>query len=170
MEMPGQLSVEINKADASSLLSGLSEGYPHFIQQFAYSAFETDKDDDISVEDVVEGAFAENGALSQLGNKYFSEMYHSKISSDQYRAVLDTMAEHGDKWVSRKTIISESSLASTTVNNALAALKTRGIILADESRRNRGFYRLPTRSFATWIKAIKSVETKTGKTVSPTEE
>jgi Fe2+ or Zn2+ uptake regulation protein len=112
----------------------------------------------------VHGAYSENGALSQLGNKYFSEMYHSKIASDQYRAVLDTMASnHGDKWVSRKTIIEESRLSNTTVTNALTALKARGIILSDESRKNRGFYRLPTRSFAAWINALKSVEQQTGK-------
>lgn len=156
--------------DAASMLSGLSEGYPHFIQQFAYSAFDSDTNNIIEVDDVVLGAFAENGALAQLGNKYFSEMYHSKIASDHYRAVLDTMADHADKWVSRKTIISESGLPGTTVNNALAALKTRGIIIADDSRKGRGFYRLPTRSFAAWIKAIKSVEKQAGKTVSATEE
>ena len=151
--------------EAYNLLSGLSEGYPHFIQQFAYSAFETDSDYRIDAHDVIEGAFAENGALSQLGNKYFSEMYHSKIASDQYRTVLNTMAGHSDKWVSRKDLINESKLPSTTVNNALSALKTREIIIADESRKGRGFYRLPTKSFATWINAIKSVEEETGKPI-----
>ncbi|MDP9590623.1 UNVERIFIED_ORG: hypothetical protein J2W19_003187 [Shinella zoogloeoides] len=154
---------------ASKLLGGLSEGYPHFIQQFAYSAFDTDTDDIISPQDVVTGAFAENGALAQLGNKYFSEMYHSKIASDHYREVLHTMAEHSDQWVSRKIIIAESGLPSTTVNNALAALKTRGIILADESRKGRGFYRLPTRSFAAWINAIQSVEKESGISISASE-
>ncbi|MBN8242929.1 ATP-binding protein [Nitratireductor aquimarinus] len=143
--------------EAVSLLSSLSEGYPHFIQQFAYSAFEHDSDNVIGREDVIEGAYSENGALSQLGDKYFSNMYHSKIASNDYRRVLDTMAAHGDNWVTRKEIISESGLSGHTVTNALNALKGREIIVSDESRKNRGYYRLPTRSFATWINAIKSV-------------
>lgn len=144
-------------SEAMKLLTNLSEGYPHFIQQFAYSAFASDKDGTIDVEDVLDGAYRENGALSQLGDKYFSSMYHSRIASDDYRAVLHTMAAHSDRWVSRKDIISESSLPSSTVTNALNALKAREIIQSDESRKGRGFYRLPTKSFAAWINAVRSI-------------
>lgn len=145
-------------SQAKTMLSSLSEGYPHFIQQFAYCAFETDQNLEIDVPDVIDGAYAENGALSQLGDKYFSAMYHTRIASDDYRKVLDTMADHGDAWVARKEIIKESRLAGTTVTNALNALKARDIIIADESRKGRGFYRLPTRSFAAWINATKSIQ------------
>lgn len=148
--------------EALELLATLSEGYPHFIQQFSYSAFDVDSDDVIDAQDVIKGAFAENGALSQLGDKYFSEMYHTKIASNDYREVLHTMARHADGWVSRKVIIQESRLASATVTNALNALKARNIIVADDSRKGRGFYRLPTRSFAAWINAIQSISEKTG--------
>jgi hypothetical protein len=144
--------------EALELLSSLSEGYPHFIQQFSYSAFEADSDDKINVADVMHGAFGENGALSQLGDKYFSSMYHSKIASDDYRVILHTMATHADNWISRKDIIQQSGLPGTTVTNALNALKAREIILSDESRKGRGFYRLPTRSFAAWINAVKSLQ------------
>jgi hypothetical protein len=151
--------------DALALLAEMSEGYPHFIQQFAYSAFEADVDLAITVEDVLTGAFGENGAISQLGDKYFSEMYHSKIASDDYRKVLHTMAAHGDRWVARKQLITESGLSKSTVTNALNALKAREIILSDESRKGRGLYRLPTRSFAAWLNAIKSVHERTGFTL-----
>lgn len=151
--------------DALRMIAELSEGYPHFIQQFAYSAFEADEDNNIETADVSAGAFEENGALSQLGQKYFSEMYNSKIASDNYRVVLDTMAKHGDKWVSRKTIIMESALAHTIVTNALNALKARNIIFADDSRKGQGYYRLPTRSFAAWINAIKSVGAQRGESL-----
>jgi hypothetical protein len=149
--------------DALALIASLSEGYPHFLQQFAYSAFEACSTDRISFEDVLKGAFGENGALSQLGAKYFNEMYHAKIASNDYRKVLNTMAEHGDDWVSRKEIIAESKLGNTTVTNALTALKARNIIVSDESRKNRGFYKLPTKSFAVWIKAVSSLKEQTGR-------
>ncbi len=135
------------------MLSVLSEGYPHFLQQFCYNAFEFDSDNSIDIEDVNNGAHAEDGALDQLGVKFFSEMYVDKIWSDDYREVLNFMAEHGDDWVTRKAIISGTDVSESTVTNALSALKGRNIILSDDAK--KGHYRLPTRSFATWIVAKK---------------
>jgi hypothetical protein len=108
---------------------------------------------------VTRGAYKENGALTQLGNKYFNEMYHARISSEDYRRVLDAMAAHGDSWIARQTIIRECGVSETNVTNALSALKQRKIIVSDESR--RGFYRLPTKSFAAWINAIRATKAKT---------
>jgi len=144
--------------DAVNFLAELSEGYPHFVQQFAYSAFENDNDNIIDEDDVGEGAFDDGGALSQLGDKFFNEMYHARISSEEYRRVLDAMAEHGDKWIPRKKIISESGVTEANVNNALQALKSKSIILQDDKK--RGSYRLPTNSFAAWINAIKAARAK----------
>jgi hypothetical protein len=151
--------------DALAMLADLSEGYPHFIQQFAYSAFEVDLDFKIDVDDVVSGAYGENGAIHQLGRKYFSEAYFSKINSDDYRKLLNVMADHGDAWVTRRQLIHESKLKETTINNALTALKQKAIIIVDESR--QGYYRLPTRSFAAWINALKSAAAKQSATRSP---
>ena len=144
--------------DALELLAELSEGYPHFVQQFAFSAFAQDTDNLIDDEDVYEGAFKDGGALSQLGDKFFNEMYHARISSEDYRRVLDAMAEHGDEWVARKNIIKESGVSEANVDNALGTLKVKEVILQDETR--RGFYRLPTNSFAAWINANKAARAK----------
>jgi AAA ATPase domain len=130
----------------------LSEGYPHFIQQFSFCAFAEDSDDIIDENDVAKGAYKENGALDQLGRKYFRELYFDKVSSGDYRRVLNVMADHLDSWVSRKEIIRLAAVKETQVSNALNALKSRNIILANEEK--TGEYRLPTRSFAVWIKAI----------------
>lgn len=142
------------------LIADMSEGYPHFVQQFAYSAFEEDKDNEISESDVLLGAHKENGALSQLGAKYFNELYYGRIGSNDYRLVLNAMAEFSDAWIHRKLITKQSGVKETTVNNALNAMKARNIILVDETR--AGYYRLPTKSFAAWINAIKSIEHKAG--------
>lgn len=146
--------------DALDFIADLSEGYPHFVQQFAFDAFEQDDDDEITVEDVSQGAYKEGGALSQLGDKFFAEMYHARIASEEYRRVLDAMAPYGDEWVTRQTIIKESKVSETNVNNALSALKAKNIIIQDETR--RGIYRLPTRSFGAWINAIKATKDKAG--------
>jgi len=142
------------ESNALSLIASLSEGYPHFLQQFSYSAFDQDTDDIISSNDVLAGASSENGAIDQLGTKFFHEMYYSKIWSDDYRKVLDFMASFGDSWVSRKKIMSSCDVTESSINNALAALKKREIILSDDAR--KGYYRLPTRSFATWITIVSN--------------
>ncbi len=138
--------------DACELIASLSEGYPHFVQQFSFSAFQSDVDGSIDLSDVDHGAYSEIGAITQLGAKYFSKMYYSKIYSSEYRKVLDYMATFGDQWISRKDIVTNCGVAATNIDNALVALKGREIILSDDAR--RGYYRLPTRSFATWILAV----------------
>ena len=144
---------------ALKMICELSEGYPHFLQQFAFSAFAEDSDYVVDVEDVARGAFNENGALAQLGVKYFSEMYHARINSEDYRRVLDTMADHGDEWVAKATLIKETpKVTEHNVGNALAALKEKKIILQEEGK--RGLYRLPTKSFAAWINAVKASREK----------
>lgn len=151
---------------AISLLDELSEGYPHFIQQFAFSAFEQDTDNLIDEVDVTEGAFKKDGgALAKLGEKYFSEMYFDRVTSEDYRKALRTMAQHSDSWVERQTIRKESGLSESQLNNALSALKNRKVILSDDTR--RAFYRLPTKSFATWINASVIVQEREGAAGSP---
>lgn len=160
LDEANSINSEIMKIDdtAVEFLAELSEGYPHFLQQFAYCAFDADTDYVIDIDDVGRGAFAENGALSQLGDKFFSQMYNARISSEEYRRVLDAMAEYGDRWISRKTIIAESGVSEANVTNALKALRDKEIIIYDDAR--RGHYRLPTRSFAAWINAVKTAAAK----------
>ena len=140
--------------DAKRLIANLSEGYPHFLQEFAHCSFATDTNNTIDVGDVVKGTFSEHGALNQLGRKYFADIYIDKIGSEDYRRVLIAMADHMDEWVGRQTIISKSGVKESIVNNALSAMRDRKIILLNP--RSRGEYRLPTRSFAVWIKALET--------------
>ncbi len=138
-------------AEAESLIAMYSEGYPHFVQQFAYCAFEADKDREIDRADVLEGAWGEHGAFEQLGTKYFEGLFFDQINSDDYRQVLRFMAERLDEWVSKEEIRKSVSLKETTLSNALQALKKRRIILPKPGQ--QGTYRLPMKSFAAWIKA-----------------
>ena len=146
---------------ALEFLAKLSEGYPHFVQQFSYCAFEHDTNNEIGEDDVRAGALGEGGAISQLGDKFFSEMYHARILSQDYRRVLDAMAKHGQEWVTKKQIIRESGVSEANVTNALQALKGKDVIIQDETR--RGIYKLPTAAFATWINALQASRAKNGK-------
>jgi hypothetical protein len=148
--IPVTISTEVKK-----LIADLSEGYPHFLQEFGYCAFEQDDDYDITSSDVSKSLFGEHGAFVQLGKRYFNHAYFATSSND-YRSVLDVMAEQGDGWVERNQIIATTRLKDSTVDNALRALKGKNIILQDEAIRGR--YRLPTRSFATWIRVRARAE------------
>ena len=150
-------------AQALEWLANLSEGYPHFIQQFGYSAFDVDTDDNIDLNDVFVGAFGENGAFHQLGIKYFKDLYFEQINSEEYREVLRAMAKSVDGWVTKDQIRKETGLRETTLGNAIAALKSRNIILAQEGK--KGVYRLPNKSFALWIGWITVAKAAGGPTL-----
>ncbi len=143
--------------EAARSLAFITEGYPHFVQQFAYCAFDADSDNNIDIDDLSKGAYAENGALKQLGLKYFEKQYFDQIWSDEYRQVLQVMAKHFDHWVTKAEIRKEAlRLKASTLDNALSALKTRGIIAAKKG--TKGTYKLPSRSFAVWIRAYTQTE------------
>jgi len=154
--------------DALKLISQLAEGYPHFLQEFAYKAFEKDMDYRICADDVKDGAFGVNGALNQLGNKYFNELYFTQIGSDEYRRVLQAMARFSDSWVNRTKIKHEIDIKDTTLNNALQALKPRNIIIPNPGQ--QGEFRLPTKSFAAWIKAFYMLDEEPFNSTDPNFE
>ena len=151
-QIKDKTGVEVKmEPQAETFISALSEGYPHFIQQFAYSACESDTDNEITFEDVIAGALGEHGALQQLGLKYFHELYFEKIFSDEYRAVLRFLAQHSSEWSAKENIRKALTIKETTLNNALTTLKKRHIILSQDG--HKGMYKLPTESFAAWIRA-----------------
>lgn len=127
-----------------------SEGYPHFIQQFGYSAFAKDKDDSIDVEDVVSGALGRGGALELIGDRYYRDNFYNKIQAENYRQVLRIMAESLDGWITKREIRAKFKGEDSTLNNALKALRSREIIFSKEG--SPGVYRLQHRGFAWWIK------------------
>ena len=135
---------------AKDQISMLSEGYPHFIQQFAFSAFETNLDGEITNEDVIEGAFKEYGALDSIGTRYYASNFYDQIKSDEYRQVLSIMADNLNSWITKKEIAATFSGSNQTLTNALQALTSRRIILKNASK--RGEYRLQHKGFALWIK------------------
>lgn len=137
-------------ADAKQSIINYSEGYPHFIQQFGYSAFSADVNGTIENDDVLQGSFGPKGALESIGNRYYRDNFYNKIQKDSYRQVLRIMADDLDGWVSRAKIREKFKGNNAILNNALKALRDRHIILSKEGE--RGVYRLQHRGFALWIK------------------
>lgn len=147
------LDVQIDD-DALRLIAILSDGYPHFIQQFAYSAFDFDTDMKLTVSDVASGAMGDGGALSELGNSIFHSQYFREVRSVNSRAVLKALAdaelEDKGQWVSKATLRDVTSVSDSKLTNALKSLSDKHIILKDETR--RGYYRMASWGFAMWIR------------------
>lgn len=137
-------------SEAKDHLAYYSEGYPHFIQQFAYSAFASDTDNMIDADDVLRGGFGPRGALELIGDRYYRDSYYTRIQKESYRQVLRIMADKLDDWVTKKEIRSKFKGAESSLDNALFALRDRQIILPKEGE--RGVYRLQHKGFAWWIK------------------
>lgn len=134
---------------ALTSIASWSEGYPHFLQQFAYSAYEYDSDNNIDDEDFKAGSFK---ALGLIGDRYYKDMYYGKIKKDSYRLVLQIMSEKFNSWVTKEEIRSKFKGDGTTLNNAINALLERNIILRNPA--TRGEYRLQWFGFALWIKYL----------------
>lgn len=135
---------------AKRQISTLSEGCPHFIQQFSYSAFEANVDGEISEDDVLNGAFNIGGALDSIGGLYYVEQFYEQIKLDEYREVLSIMAEKTNSWINKSDIRARFTGSDYMLTDALKALKVRKFILKNPSK--IGEYRLQQRSFALWIK------------------
>jgi hypothetical protein len=136
--------------DARRKIVALSDGYPHFVQQFGFSAFAADEDDVIDERDFREGAFGKQGAMEKIGDRYYRDDFYNKIQQENYRQVLRVMANHLDSWVTKAEIRAKFKGKTSTLDNALHALRERGIILVKEGA--RGIYRLQHKGFALWIK------------------
>ena len=144
--------------EAKELLVNLSEGFPHFIQQFGYSAFAADTDGTITREDVGNGAFGNRGALETIGDRYYRNDFYNKVQKESYRQVLRIMARKADGWVSKAEIKELFQGKESTLDNAIQALRDKHIILSREG--HRGVYRLQHRGFALWINLYTSDQVK----------
>lgn len=151
------LRTEVND-DAEQNLVRLSEGFPHFIHQYGYCAFDLSDGITITVDNVQKGAFGSNGAIEKIGDKYYRDDFYNKIKVDSYRQVLIIMAGKLDDWVTKKYIKSKFKGQNATLDNAINALRTRGIILSKEG--TRGTYRLQDKGFAWWIALNQKKESK----------
>ncbi len=139
--------------EARESLILLSEGYPHFIQQFGFSAFAYDTDNKIEDMDVWRGALGEDGALNLIGDRYYRNDFYNKIQAESYRQVLTIMAEKFNDWITRSEIRKRFKGKEGVLDNALKALRDRKIIIPQEGK--PGVYRLQHKGFALWIKLHK---------------
>jgi len=147
--------------DALEYIVGLAEGYPHFLQEIGYSAFEVDEDDIIDENDVtggVRGTPDYPGSLKRLGRQYFDRMFHRDVKSDVYREILTIVAKERTKYVSRKKILSKFSKGKTVLGTYLSNLIERELLVRDKTR--KGYYALPSHMFRVYIRLSSKIKIK----------
>ncbi len=155
----GSRSITVSvSTDAIDRIHVYSEGYPHFVQQIAYSAYATDSDNNIDVADVERAMFSKDGALDLIGDRYYKDLYYGKIKQDSYRQILGIMALEFNEWVSKKKIGQLFTGKESTLTNGIKALRNRNIILSKPG--GRGLYRLQWVGFAVWINRINQRKLK----------
>ncbi len=137
---------------AINTIHQFSEGYPHFVQQIAYSAYDIDSDNNIDVADVERAMFRKGGAIDLIGDRYYKHLYYDKIKQDSYRQILSIMAQRFNDWISKKEIEEKFRGKNTALTNGIQALRERNIILSKKG--SRGLYRLQWIGFAIWINRI----------------
>lgn len=138
--------------EAVASLVALSEGFPHFLHQFGYCAFNYCLGETVEVSHVELSAFGPNGALSIIGDSYYRVDFFEKIQGEAYRQVLRIMSIRLDDWVTKEEIRKEFNGKPATLNNALLALRDRRIILAKQEK--KGVYKLQNKGFAVWIRML----------------
>ncbi len=122
----------------------LSQGYPHFVQQLASSTFETDIDNHLDEEDLVNGLLCENGALIQIGKRYFIQDYCQNTTQEQ-RDLLNFIAlEHQNDDVLKGL---ENDLFNDSQKETLEVLIKQNLLV-----RENGLIRFKYSLFGLWIR------------------
>ena len=139
---------------AANWIVNTSDGYPHFLQQLAASALETDTDGKISLDDAFNGAFGANGAIDQLGYSYFEGMFTVECTTDIERYVLNTLAKDPDTFLNVVEIADYLNEKQEEVSCALSRLIVVGIVERHDVQLET--YKVVSRAFATWIQIRRS--------------
>lgn len=135
--------------EALERMIGVSEGYPHFIQQIGFSTFEQNQESEISIDTANRAIFRRNGAIDLIGDRYYRDMYYNQIKEDAYREILNIMSENSGGITTRKTLRDKFTKSDHILDNGIRALKDRSIILP--VRGKRGQYKLQWIGFGVWI-------------------
>lgn len=137
-------------ARAREAIIHFAGGYPQFIQELGYAAFEVNPGGLLSYQDFVRGLEGDEfyeGAIQQLGRRHFDKMYLQDIGSDTYRKILSTIARHDQETIEPTEIADQSGISAKKIGAYLRNMVARNILV----RESRGEYRLVNRLFGVYI-------------------
>jgi hypothetical protein len=139
---------------ARELLIALSEGFPHFAQEFGFCAFAEVSDGKIDADDVATGASKPGGAIDRIGEAYqFGSMYDSLDGAELELVLAIGPYALTEQWVSPEMVRNDISNPNT-LDAAFKSLVRKGVLLLDTQSRKK--YKFRHNAFAYWVKLRES--------------
>jgi hypothetical protein len=130
----------------AKIIARRSGGFPYFLHQLGYDAFEIDTDGIIGRQDVEQGLIL---SLIQFERMFFGRMYKS-IEGKHKQKIVDELANKGN--VPRSAVELESKLRIRNVHQYLRPLEQDGIL-----EKLDGVYRLSTDLLAIYVRLFKTL-------------
>lgn len=141
-------------ARARELLIALSEGFPHFAQEFGFCAFAEVSDGQIDTDDVTTGASKPGGAIDRIGEAYhFGSMYDALDGAELELVLAIGPFALTEQWVSTEMVRKHISNPNI-LDEAFKSLVRKGILLLDTQSRKK--YKFRHNAFAYWVKLRES--------------
>jgi hypothetical protein len=131
--------------DAAKYIVRNSGGYPFFLQQLGYDAFNQDTDNRIDKSDAY---LAVIQSLIHFDRMVFGRMYRS-VEGKQKQKIVDALADHFDFPLSAKEL--EKQLRIKNIHQYLKPLEEQGIVQKVAAR-----YRLSSRLLSTYVGIFKA--------------
>jgi AAA ATPase domain len=140
------------KIDNSSLatIAKWAGGFPYFLHQLGYDAFDVDSDGVIDVDDVASGLIK---SLTHFERMSFGQMYKS-VEGKQKQKIVDALAETFDK---PKTAMElQKKLSIKNIHQYLKPLEKDGIVELVDKR-----YRLSSELLSIYVRLFKNIPRQT---------
>ena len=131
--------------EAAKSIAIRSGGFPYFLHQLGYDAFQCDVDGVIDGHDVANGLFK---SLVQFERMFFGKMY-KLVEGKQKQKIVDELARHGNK--PQKATELEDILHIKNIHQYLKGLESDGLI-----ERTKGRVRLVSDLLAIYIRLFKA--------------
>lgn len=132
--------------DAAKIVAARSGGFPYFLHQLGYDAFEVDTDGSIDRKDVSAGLIK---SLVQFERMFFGKMYKS-VEGKQKQKIVDELAEANN--VPQPASELEHKLRIKNVHQYLRSLEEDGLV-----ERVDGRFRLSSDLLAIYIRLFKTI-------------
>lgn len=137
------------KDDAARQIAVRSGGFPYFLHQLAYDAFQADTDDVIDSNDAANGFMK---SLVQFERMFFGKMYKS-VEGKQKQKIVDELARRFNAPMKASEL--GRTLSIKNIHQYLKPLETDGIL-----ERVKDKFRLSTDLLATYIMLFKDIQSQ----------
>jgi Cdc6-like AAA superfamily ATPase len=134
---------------AARITAMRSGGFPYFLHQLGYDAFEADLDNVIDVEDINKGL---RKSLVQFERMFFGKMYKS-VEGKLKQKIVDELARSFN--IPRKATELEKTLKIKNIHQYLKPLERDGIVV-----RNKARFQLSSALLAIYVRLFKTAARK----------